>query len=151
LLRRPLAAALRPLHVGPAIALALVLLPVAALVFPVNVSILAGVHVGAARALGERGVADLRGLQVVAARTADRSALAAPAVVAVVDVDVGVMADVDAAAATVAAGAIPAAAAHGEAEEQADGEACAIAVRVIRRRIVVVRTDVRRVVIAGAV
>src|SRR5688572_1324585 len=139
----------RFLHVGPAAAL-LVLLPVAALVTPVHVAVAAGVDVVVASALRHGGVPDLGGLQVASARPADAGALAAPAVVAVVDVDVGmVVADVDATAAAIAARPMPAAT-HGETEEQADGEAGAVPVGVIGRR-VIHRADIGRIVVAGAV
>src|SRR5688572_32371812 len=126
----------RFLHVGPAAAL-LVLLPVAALVTPVHVAVAAGVDVVVASALRHGGVPDLGGLQVASARPADAGALAAPAVVAVVDVDVVMVmvADVDATTAAIAARPVPAAA-HGETEEQADREAGAVAVGVIRRRVI---------------
>src|SRR5688572_14931940 len=139
----------RFLHVRPAAAF-LVLLPVAALVAPIHVAVAAGVDVVVASAPGDSGVSYLGGLHVASARPADAGALAAPAVVAVVDVDVGmVVADVDATAAAIAARSMPAAT-HGETEEQADGEAGAVPVGVIGRR-VIHRADIGRIVVAGAV
>src|SRR5215212_9446062 len=61
------------LHVGPAASL-LVLLPVAAVVALVHVAVATRVDVVAARALGEGGVADLRGLHVAPAGTGDAAA-----------------------------------------------------------------------------
>src|SRR5688572_16010494 len=88
-------------HVGPvslALAAAVVLLPITAFVATIDVAVSSGIDVVAAGAFGESGVSDLGGLQIPPARAADRRALAAPAVVAVVDVDVGaVVADVHAA------------------------------------------------------
>src|SRR5688572_12213384 len=147
LLLRPVGAAL--VHVGPALTFAAVLLPVAAVVAPVHVAVAPGIDVVVTRTLGEGRLADLRGLRAAPARPADVRALAAPAVVAVVDVDVGaVVADVYAAAAAIAAGVVPSAADR-EAEKNASGETRAPAVG--RRRRVPVGADIDRVRIAGAV
>src|SRR5262245_27265376 len=134
LLRRPLAAAS---NVGPALALAAVCLPIAALVAAVHLAVAAGVDV-VVRALGEGRIADLLGLPVGGQLA--RLGAVAPAVVAVVDVDVVVMADVHATAA-VAARMAPAPA-RGEAPEKPDAEPEAPAVR--RRRRIPIGADIHR-------
>src|SRR6185369_5256253 len=75
--------------VGPAVAAAVVLLPIAAFVAPIDLAVAAGVDVVAAGAFGERGVADLFALHIASGGPRLRLGAVAPAVVAVVDVDVG--------------------------------------------------------------
>src|SRR3954469_8075083 len=114
----PTLAAVPAADVRPAVAAAVVFLPVAAIVAAIDLAVAAGVHV-VARSLGDGGVADLLALPAVGGQLAGLRPVA-PAVVAVIDVDVGAVVDVHATTAAVAARPVPAAARHREAPEEAD-------------------------------
>src|SRR5436190_12895629 len=131
-------------HVGPAFAAAVVLLPVsAALALAIDLAVAASVDVAVA-AFGDGRVADLP--PAIRGQLPGLRAIA-PAAIAVVDVDVGAVVDVHAAAAMAAR--VAPAAAHAESPEHADGEAEAPAIA--RRVRIPIGTDIRWIVIAGAV